>query len=216
MPTTPSRETSMEKPQYPYLDERILHPDPIVQFQRWFDDAKQAGLTQPEVMTLATATTDGFPSARVVLLKHVDEKGFVFYTNYHSRKGRELATNPFAALVFFWQELNRSVRVEGHVTKVSTQESDAYFATRPRESQLSSLTSSQSEVVESRQVLDQRFDTLRTTYEGLPIARPAYWGGYRVQPLRIEFWQQRFARLNDRILYVQDPEGTWRMQRLQP
>jgi pyridoxamine 5'-phosphate oxidase len=200
----------------PPLDEQILHPDPIVQFQRWFDDAKQAGLPQPEAMTLATASGDGRPSARVVLLKNVDERGFVFYTSYNSRKGRELEQNPVAALVFFWQELNRSVRVEGNVTRVSPQESDAYFATRPRDGQLSSLTSSQSEVVAGREVLDRRFEALRTSYEGKVIERPPHWGGYCVHPFRIEFWQQRFARLNDRIEYLRADTGIWRMRRLQP
>ncbi|MBM2846638.1 MAG: pyridoxamine 5'-phosphate oxidase [Bacteroidetes bacterium] len=201
---------------YPDLDERIMHADPIVQFQHWFDDAEKAGITQPEAMTLATASADGRPSARVVLLKLVDERGFVFYTNYDSRKGKELSANPVAALVFFWEEMNRSVRVEGNVTKLSPYESDEYFATRPRDGQLSSLTSSQSEVVESREVLDRRFEELKKEYEGKTIARPPHWGGYRVYPVRIEFWQQRFARLNDRIVYQRRSDGSWLMQRLQP
>jgi len=201
---------------YPDLDERIMHADPIVQFQYWFDDARKAGITQPEAMTLATAGADGRPSARVVLLKLVDERGFVFYTNYDSRKGKELSANPAAALVFFWEEMNRSVRVEGNVTKLSSYESDEYFATRPRDGQLSSLTSSQSEVVESREVLDKRFEELKEKYEGKTIPRPSYWGGYRVYPHRIEFWQQRFARLNDRIEYQRSNDGTWLMRRLQP
>jgi pyridoxamine 5'-phosphate oxidase len=140
----------------------------------------------------------------------------VFYTNYDSRKGKELSANPAAALVFFWEEVNRSVRVEGNVTKLSPDESDEYFATRPRDGQLSSLTSSQSEVVESREVLDKRFEELKEKYEGKTIPRPSYWGGYRVYPHRIEFWQQRFARLNDRIEYQRSNDGTWLMRRLQP
>jgi len=201
---------------YPDLDERIMYADPIVQFQHWFDDARKAGITQPEAMTLATADADGRPSARVVLLKLLDERGFVFFTNYDSRKGKELSSNPVAALVFFWEEMNRSVRVEGNVTKVSPDESDAYFVTRPRDGQLSSLTSSQSAVVESRGVLDKRFEELKKKYEGKTILRPPYWGGYRVDPRRMEFWQQRFARLNDRIEYQRSDDGTWLMRRLQP
>ena len=201
---------------YPDLDERIMHADPIAQFQLWFDDARKAGIAQPEAMTLATASAEGRPSARVVLLKLVDERGFVFYTNYNSRKGKELSANPVAALVFFWEEMHRSIRVEGNVTKLSPNESDEYFAARPRDGQLSSLTSSQSEAVESREVLDKKFEELKGKYEGRAISRPSHWGGYRVYPHRLEFWQQRFARLNDRIEYQRNDDRTWLMRRLQP
>ncbi|MFN0157303.1 MAG: pyridoxamine 5'-phosphate oxidase [Bacteroidota bacterium] len=200
----------------PDLDEHILDPDPIKQFQHWFVDATAAQLPQYDAMTLATATPKGQVSARVVLLKQVDERGFVFYTNYNSRKGRELAANSSAALVFLWKELNRAVRIEGKITKISAEESDAYFATRPRESQLSSLTSHQSEVVPSREYIDKQFDDLRAQYEGKPIPRPAHWGGYRVTPHAIEFWQHRFARLNDRVLYELQTGGVWTMKRLSP
>ncbi len=200
----------------PDLDEHILDLDPIKQFQRWYADAIAAQLPQYDAMTLATATPSGQVSARVVLLKQVDERGFVFYTNYNSRKGRELAANSSAALVFLWKEINRAVRIEGKATKVSPEESDAYFATRPRESQLSSLTSHQSEVVPSRAYIDKQFDDLRAQYEGKPIPRPAHWGGYRVTPHAIEFWQHRFARLNDRVLYELQSGGAWMMKRLSP
>jgi len=167
-------------------------------------------------MTVATASPDGRPSARMVLLKLADQRGFVFYTNYDSRKGRELADNPHAALVFFWAELNRSVRVEGSVEKLNAEESDAYFTTRPRDGQLSSVTSAQSEPVASREELDTRFADLKERYEGKEIPRPAHWGGYRLRPVRIEFWQQRFARLNDRVEYARQPDGTWKKTRLCP
>jgi pyridoxamine 5'-phosphate oxidase len=202
--------------QIPELDDHVLDPDPIRQFKLWFDEAKRAGVPQADAMALATATRDGSPSARMVLLKTVDEQGFVFYTNGISRKGQELATNPQAALVFFWAELNRQVRIEGTVACLSTKESDAYFATRPHDSQLSSLTSAQSEPIASRAELDRRFEQYKQQYEGRSIPRPHHWGGYRVQPESIEFWQSRFARLNDRILYTRLHDGTWVRTRLQP
>lgn len=200
----------------PPLDEHILDPDPVVQFHRWFKDALAGGAPQPEAMTLATATKEGVPSARVVLLKLADAKGFVFYTNYRSRKGRELEHNPVAALCFFWPELTRSVRVEGTVSRVSLEESEEYFSSRPPEGQLSSLTSAQSEPISGREELDRRYDLLAKQYEGKAIPRPEHWGGYRVSPNTIEFWQHRFARLNDRVLYTLGPDGQWSMQRLQP
>jgi pyridoxamine 5'-phosphate oxidase len=152
----------------------------------------------------------------MVLLKHVDAEGFVFYTNYESRKGRELASNPAAALVFHWAELERQVRIEGSVEKVSPGESDAYFPTRPRESQIGAHVSAQSEVIGSREELDRRFQELQKQCEGRPIPRPSYWGGYRLKPTRIEFFQSRSARLNDRILYERQKDGTWVMKRLAP
>jgi pyridoxamine 5'-phosphate oxidase len=167
-------------------------------------------------MILSTASSDSKPSARIVLLKHVDAEGFVFYTNYNSRKGRELADNPVAALVFFWPALDCQVRVEGPVAKLAAGESDAYFRTRPRDGQLSSLTSNQSEIVGSRAELDNRFEELRREYEGKPIPRPVHWGGYRLRPDRIEFWQTRFARMNDRVLYELESDGRWSIRRLAP
>ncbi len=203
-------------PVLPDLDDGILDPDPIKQFSEWYRFAVHQGVKLPDAMSLATATKDGRPSVRIVLLKRVDERGFEFYSNYESRKGRELSENPRAALAFHWAELERSVRVEGSVTKLTPEESDSYFATRPREGQLSSLTSSQSRVVENRAQLDQRYEELRQKYEGRKIPRPQHWGGYRLKPDAIEFWQQRFARLNDRILYTLGSDGRWSVCRLSP
>ena len=204
------------EPQLRELDEHHVHADPIRQFQEWYDEAIAAGIPQCDAMTLATASADGVPSARIVLLKKADENGFVFYTNYQSRKGRELDSNPRAALVFFWAGHNRSVRIEGTVGRVSASESGAYFATRPRDGQLSSLTSNQSDEVGNRATLDETFDALKKRFEGKPIPRPDYWGGYRLKPARIEFWQARFARLNDRVEYTLQPDGLWKKRRLQP
>lgn len=198
------------------LDENNLGSNPIAEFRAWYAAAGSAGVPAHDAMTVATASPDGKPSARMVLLKQADQRGFVFYTNYESRKGQELADNPHAALVFYWAELNRSVRVEGTVEKLSAEESDAYFATRPRDGQLSSVTSSQSEPVGSREELDRRFDELKRKYEGKPIERPTHWGGYRLKPARIEFWQQRFARLNDRVEFVLQQDGAWKKTRLCP
>ena len=202
--------------QYPFLDETLLDADPIKQFKLWFDDAVEAKVPQPDAMVLATATLWGMPSARVVLLKSIDQRGFVFYTNHNSRKGWDLESNPNAALTIFWAEMHRQVRVEGSVSRLSTGDSDAYFSTRPRDGQLSSLASAQSEPIGSRVELDRRFEELRRQYEGKSIPRPAHWGGYRVQPESIEFWQSRFARLNDRVLYSRRQDGTWTRTRLQP
>lgn len=203
-----------KKSQLPDLDENVLIDDPITQFKEWYRVA--AAVPQSDAMTLATVSADGAPSARMVLLKQVDDRGFVFFTNYNSRKGKELASNAHVALVFFWAELNRSIRIEGTVSRIAAEESDAYFASRPRDGQLSSLTSAQSMPVKNREALDAMFDTLRQQYEGKTIPRPEHWGGYRVKPERIEFWQARFARLNDRIEYVLQADGAWKKQRLQP
>lgn len=205
----------MKRP-LPELDEHSLDPDPIRQFHVWYRDAQEAEVPQYDAMGIATATPDGRPSVRMVLLKQVDADGFVFHTNYESRKGKEIAANPVAALVFFWAPLNRSVRIEGPITKTSAGESDAYFATRPRDRQLSSLTSIQSTPVAGREELDARYNELEQQYAGMTIPRPAHWGGYRVKPLAIEFWQQRFARLNDRVLYTLQSDGTWWRIRLAP
>lgn len=201
---------------FPPLDEHDLGPDPIQVFRAWYDAAASAGVPQHDAMALATASADGAPSARMVLLKEADERGFVFYTNYASRKGRDLAANPRAALVFFWPGHDRSVRVEGTVARLLGEESDAYFAARPRDGQLSSLASAQSEPVAGREALDRRFDELRRQYETEPIPRPAGWGGYRLTPVRIEFWQARFARLNDRVEYRRREDGSWEKRRLAP
>jgi pyridoxamine 5'-phosphate oxidase len=198
------------------LSEAELDSDPIRQFGLWFDDAASASLLEPNAMTLATATRDGRPSARMVLLRGYDERGFVFYTNYEGRKGRELADNPYAALVLFWVELERQIRIEGRVERVSAEQSDAYFHSRPDGSQLSALASHQSEVLPGRQVLEERMRELEERYQGQEIPRPDYWGGYRVAPEIIEFWQGRPSRLHDRLRYRKDDEGGWVIERLSP
>jgi pyridoxamine 5'-phosphate oxidase len=197
------------------LIESSLDPDPIIQFQRWLKDAVDAGIPQENAMTLATASADGKPSARIVLMKSVDAQGFTFFTNYQSRKGRDLQENPRAALIFYWEALGRQVRIEGVVEKIPAEESDAYFNSRPLENKLSSLASPQSQPT-TRTELDQRYDALKLRYADRAIPRPEHWGGYRVRPERIEFWQRRFARLNDRLAYERRTDGRWEMVRLAP
>ena len=197
------------------LDERVIDRDPINQFKRWFDDAVVSGMKLPEAMTLATATPEGGPSARVVLLKDVDNDGFVFYTNYRSAKARDLEANPQAALVFYWSQFDRQVRVEGTVERVSTEESRAYFKTRPRESQIGAWASPQSNVIEKREVLEARVAELEQLYGDGEIECPEHWGGYRVKPTRIEFWKSRVGRLHDRIVYERVGEN-WKISRLAP
>ena len=198
------------------LDEKSVDRNPLTLFRRWFDEAIASGSRLPDAMTLATATKEGKPSARMVLLKQADEQGFVFYTNYNSRKARELDENPYAALVCYWVQLDRQVRVEGSVERVSAQESDEYFRTRPRESQLGAIASPQSEVIESREFLEQRFRDFEAMYRDRSVARPAHWGGYRLKPEMIEFWQNRAGRLHDRILYEHQADGGWTIKRLAP
>lgn len=197
------------------LDEKTIDRDPIKQFQLWFNDAVGAKLPMPEAMTLATATRDGKPSARMVLLKQVDHDGFVFFTNYHSAKAEQLDANPHAALVFYWSQLDRQVRVEGSVTKTSAEESREYFSTRPRESQIGAWASAQSEAISGREVLEQRKRELEELYSDREIDCPEHWGGYRLKPERIEFWKSRIGRLHDRILYQRDASG-WSITRLAP
>lgn len=209
--TQPPNEKTREE-----LDEKSVDSNPINLFRRWFDEAIASGSRLPDAMTLATATKDGKPSARMVLLKQVDDEGFVFYTNYRSSKAKELEENPQAALVFYWTQLDRQVRVEGSVERVSAAESDEYFKTRPRESQLGAAASPQSEVIESREVLEKNFRELDELYRDRPIDRPAHWGGYRLKPERIEFWQNRIGRLHDRILYELQTDGSWAISRLAP
>jgi pyridoxamine 5'-phosphate oxidase len=197
------------------LDEKTIDPDPIKQFQIWFNDAIAAKLPLPEAMTLATATPDGKPSARMVLLKQADHDGFVFFTNYRSAKAEQLDDNPYAALVFYWSQLDRQVRVEGSVVRTSEQESRDYFKTRPRESQIGAWASAQSQAIASREVLERRAQELEDLYSGREVDCPDYWGGYRLRPERIEFWKSRIGRLHDRILYQRDPSG-WSITRLAP
>jgi pyridoxamine 5'-phosphate oxidase len=198
------------------LSEADLDPDPIRQFGRWFEQAVAAGVDDPHAMTLATATSDGQPSARTVLLKAFDEAGFVFYTNYQGRKGRELALNPRAALLFFWPQLGRQVRIEGTVSLVSESESEAYFRSRPRESCLAAWASPQSEVVPSRAELEERVAELARQYANRDIPCPPFWGGFRVRPVSIEFWQGRSGRLHDRLCYQRTEPSAWRIERLAP
>lgn len=197
------------------LDEKTIDRDPIKQFQLWFNDAFAAGLPMPEAMTLATATPAGKPFARMVLLKQVDDDGFVFFTNYRSAKAEQLDANPYAALVFYWAKLDRQVRVEGSVVRTSAQESCDYFKTRPRESQIGAWASAQSEAIDSRDVLEQRAHELEALYLDREIDCPEFWGGYRLKPERIEFWKSRVGRLHDRILYERDATG-WSITRLAP
>ena len=197
------------------LDEKTIDRDPIKQFQIWFNDAIAAKLPLPEAMTLATATRDGQPSARMVLLKQVDHDGFVFFTNYRSAKAEQLDANPYAALVFYWSQLDRQVRVEGSVVKTSAQESRDYFKTRPRESQIGAWASEQSQAISGRDVLERRAQELEALYRDREVDCPEYWGGYRLKPERIEFWNSRIGRLHDRILYQRDPTG-WSITRLSP
>ncbi|NJK41636.1 MAG: pyridoxamine 5'-phosphate oxidase [Acaryochloridaceae cyanobacterium SU_2_1] len=198
------------------LLEKEVDPDPLRQFQIWFEQALQAELREPNAMTLATVSAEGNPSARMVLLKELDQQGFVFYTNSQSRKGQELAQTPRAALVFWWPDLERQVRVEGQVAKVTEAEADQYFSIRPRGSQLGAWASAQSQVICDRTHLDQRLQALEQQYQDQQIPRPAYWGGYRLQPSMIEFWQGRSNRLHDRLCYRQDQAGQWQLERLSP
>jgi pyridoxamine 5'-phosphate oxidase len=198
------------------LDEKRVERDPIKQFQLWFDDAIAAKLPLAEAMTLATATPEGRPSARMVLLKQADAGGFVFFTNYHSAKAAQLESNPYAALVFYWNPLDRQVRVEGKVERTSAEESELYFQTRPRESQIGAWASPQSSVIAGREVLEQRAQELEEYYRDRAIECPGHWGGYRLRPDKIEFWKSRVGRLHDRILYELTSGGTWAIKRLAP
>ncbi len=196
------------------LDEVDAAADPFAQFQRWFDEAVRAELPTPNAMTLATVAADGVPGARIVLLKGADPQGFVFYTNYQSRKGRELAANPRAALVFHWIELEREVRIEGAVEKTSAAESDEYFSSRPLGSRHAAIASPQSSVVANRAALETRFAEV-VKKQGDTPARPAHWGGYRLNPIVVEFWQGRRNRLHDRLLYTR-ANARWSISRLAP
>ena len=198
------------------LTEGEVDPDPFRQFARWFQDALQAELPQPHAMTLATAMRDGAPAARMVLLKDFDERGFTFYSNYDSQKGNELAQNPRAALVFYWAELSRQVRISGWVSRVTPEESDAYWRTRPVGSRLGALASPQSQVINGREVLEARLMRLRADYPNGDIPRPPHWGGYRLSPWTIEFWHSRENRLHDRLRYTRRPDHGWRLERLSP
>lgn len=197
------------------FDEADAAPDPIAQFQRWFDEALSAQLPEPNAMTLATATEAGVPSARIVLLKDLSGGGFVFYTNYESRKGRELAANRHAALLFHWVELERQVRIEGTVARVPAAESDDYYRVRPLGSRVGAWASMQSTVLPNREDLERRVQEA-AAHLGDDPPRPLHWGGYRLIPQRLEFWQGRPSRLHDRLEYLRGADGSWRLQRLSP
>ncbi len=199
-----------------WLDVTDVTANPIDQFQRWFDEATHSQLIEPNAMHLATVGADGRPSGRIVLLKGLDARGFVFYTNYLSRKGQQLAKHPQAALTFFWVELERQVRVEGTIEKVSEEESDAYFARRPRGSQLGAWGSAQSQPVPSREALEAQEREVAARFANQPVPRPPHWGGYRLRPDYLEFWQGRPSRLHDRVAYSLQPDETWALERLSP
>ncbi len=200
----------------PPLNETDLAPDPLSQIERWIGDARAVDMIEPTAMTLATVDTQQRPSARVVLFKGFYEGGLTFYTNYEGRKGRELAGNPHVALVFWWDKLERQIRVEGTVTRLSPEVSRLYFDSRPRHSRIGAITSRQSAVVPSREALDARYEAELARYAEGEIPLPDYWGGYRVEPQSVEFWQGRRSRLHDRLRYVRDTPGAWRVERLEP
>ena len=197
------------------LSEEEIEKDPINQFSKWFQEALAANIYEPNVMTLATADSYGKPSARILLLKAFDQKGFVFFTNYESRKGKELLENPQASMVFFWAELERQVRIDGVISKIEESESIAYFHSRPKGSQIGALASPQSSVIPNRKVLEDQVEILTKTYAETEVPKPGYWGGYLLEPQHIEFWQGRPSRLHDRITYDL-AEGNWLINRLAP
>lgn len=198
------------------LLEQDVAADPIQQFQKWWDQVITSEIVEPNAMTLATASADGLPSARVVLLKGFDERGFVFFTNYESYKGMQLEENPKACLVFFWKELERQVRILGVVSKLPEEESDVYFQSRPVGSRIGAWASPQSQVIENREWLERTFDKRKVEFREGDIPRPPHWGGYLVKPVIVEFWQGRFSRLHDRIQYTLQEDGAWKIERLAP
>jgi len=197
------------------LSEAHSDPDPMRQFTRWFEQTRDVE-PDPTAMALATATPDGRPSVRTVLLKGVDDRGFIFYTNYESRKAREMEATRRASLLFFWRSVERQIRIDGTVERVSPVESDAYFETRPLDSRLSVYASRQSEAIENREVLEEAFERVKRTYGDGSVPRPEWWGGYRVVPDEYEFWQGRMSRLHDRLRYLKGANGAWRRERLAP
>ncbi|KAB8062843.1 pyridoxamine 5'-phosphate oxidase [Janthinobacterium violaceinigrum] len=198
------------------LSEEDVQRDPIAQFEKWFDEALKSQVSEPNAMSLSTVSPDGKPSSRIVLIKQFDERGFTWYTNYNSDKGQQLEHNPHAALLFFWRELERQVRIEGTVVKTTAAESDEYFNVRPLQSRLSAIASQQSTPIASRAALESNYEAVAAALGDAQPPRPAHWGGYRLQPERIEFWQGRRSRFHDRIVFTRGADGQWSMQRLQP
>ena len=205
-----------EYQQYGGLTKTDAADNPFDQFEKWFNDAIEANIDLPDAMTLATATPDGIPSARMVVLRGFDKNGFCFYTDYDSQKGSELAANPHAATVFYWRELDRQVRISGTIGKMTDTESDAYFASRPRDSQLAVWTERQTVVISGRKHLEQNFEKAKLTYDDKHIPRPSHWGGYRLLPTMFEFWQGSPSRLHDRIRYTLIEDGNWTIETLSP
>ena len=197
------------------FDEKDAAADPLTQFGHWWHEAIESNIDEVNAMTLATASSDGLPSARIVLLKDYDDKGFVFFTNYNSHKGQNLSVSHHVALVFFWKELERQVRIEGDAVRLTDAENDEYFLSRPEESRIGAWASPQSSVIAGREVLDHNVEELKKRFEGKEVMRPPHWGGYRVEPVRIEFWQGRPGRLHDRVLYERIRNG-WEISRLAP
>lgn len=214
-PDTPDIASLRAEYQLAGLDEADLTPDPLALFSRWFDEVRAAGVLEPNAMVLATTAVDGQPSARTVLLKGVADDGFVFFTNYESRKAAELGANPHCSLLFGWYELQRQVRVEGAASRIPRDETEAYFASRPRDSQLGAWASAQSTVVGSRADLDAAYDAVERRFDGLEVPAPPHWGGYLVTPEVVEFWQGRRSRMHDRIAYRRQGRG-WKAERLSP
>ncbi|TWF44539.1 pyridoxamine 5'-phosphate oxidase [Chitinophaga polysaccharea] len=198
------------------LDESEVASYPLSQFDKWWKDAIHSEIEEPNAMTLATSTPDGHPSARIVLLKSFDEEGFLFFTNYESRKGQELAANPHVTLLFFWRELERQIRIEGTVSKAPMAVSNEYYNSRPLGSRIGAIASPQSKVIPDRSFLEEQVDQVASKYKQEDPQRPDYWGGYLVKPQVIEFWQGRSNRLHDRILYTLTTEGSWKIERLAP
>ncbi|MCG8319757.1 MAG: pyridoxamine 5'-phosphate oxidase [Cytophagales bacterium] len=198
------------------LSKREVSANPMDQFEHWFEEATSAEINEPTAMNLSTVDKNGRPTARIVLLKGINDSAFQFYTNYDSQKAQDLARNPFAALTFFWPELERQIRIEGKVEKLSALTSENYFSSRPRESQIGAWASPQSQVIENRYMLEENVKNLKKKYDGKDVPRPQYWGGYQLVPDKLEFWQGRSSRLHDRIVYRLGPDNHWMIERLAP